>query len=496
VVATLGLTACRQDIPTDVVRKTIGPEGGLITSADSVLTIALRPGALEEPTEITIEPSDDPPDVFGPAYRVLPDVTLALPATLTYRHDLPEDPSDVAIGYVDADEFAAGGGRWRPLPVLAIDEEDRLVKGRDDRLSIFYALLSSGGGGVVDDTGTGGGSATGGDATGDAGTATTDPTDPTNPSDPTTTDPTDPTGPGDSGDTTDTGSVADCDMIFRGPYTVTGFGPMLADAEDLSFDGAGAFVGLDGTDLVAVDPTEGSTTIATGVPPLYGIRHLLDGRIVGAAYETSQLITIAPNGTIDILVPDMLSLPNGVYPDRAGIIWFTDFTGNFLARVDDDGLNGTLIRNDAETFQANGIVFDEDRSMLFWATYGPGQVWRMAIDGGNNPVGEPVEVAALAGAMLDGVVLDECGNLYVVDQAGGGPSSLFRLFLDATGNLTEQEVIAGPGDFSANMANAQFAAGAAWAAEGLDTSLFVTGLGGVVERVDVQVHGAPTAAYP
>src|SRR5690606_16526756 len=56
----------------DLARAVIGPRGGIITSVDEVLTIAIPPGALEQSVELFIRPTDEPPDVFGQAYLVRP----------------------------------------------------------------------------------------------------------------------------------------------------------------------------------------------------------------------------------------------------------------------------------------------------------------------------------------------------------------------------------------------------------------------------------------
>lgn len=119
----------------------IGPEGGVVVSADGVLTITIQPDALPEPTEIWIEPSSDPPQVFGPTYWVLPSIELQRPAIVTYRYFLPADLDDVAVGVIDAEDYAAGNGHWRALPLLAVDEPTQSLKARDDRLSLYYGLL-------------------------------------------------------------------------------------------------------------------------------------------------------------------------------------------------------------------------------------------------------------------------------------------------------------------------------------------------------------------
>lgn len=125
----------------DLARAVIGPRGGIITSVDEVLTIAIPPGALEQSVELFIRPTDEPPDVFGQAYLVRPNPALRYDVTVTYRQELPADISRLAVGAVDAVEFEADRGRWEALPVLRVDREAELVTGLDDGISIFYALL-------------------------------------------------------------------------------------------------------------------------------------------------------------------------------------------------------------------------------------------------------------------------------------------------------------------------------------------------------------------
>ncbi|MEM7156099.1 MAG: hypothetical protein AAF799_24815 [Myxococcota bacterium] len=120
----------------------IGPNGGTITSLDSVLTIAILPGALEEDVELFIESTNEPPDVYGAAYLVRPNPELLIPASVTYRTTLPTDTTGLAVGAVDAVSFESGQGNWEALPVAQINLEQQLVTGIDDGISIFYALLS------------------------------------------------------------------------------------------------------------------------------------------------------------------------------------------------------------------------------------------------------------------------------------------------------------------------------------------------------------------
>jgi hypothetical protein len=138
----LGLGGC-PDEPSDpdVARRVIGPGGGLLTSTDDVLTLAIPPGALDEDVELFIQRSDEPPTVFGEAYLVRPSPVLRYDASITYRQELPDDTSGLAVGAIDATAYEAGRGHWEPLPLLRVDRQAELVSGLDDGLSIFYGLL-------------------------------------------------------------------------------------------------------------------------------------------------------------------------------------------------------------------------------------------------------------------------------------------------------------------------------------------------------------------
>ena len=115
----LGFVACGDPDPDDLVRKTIGPRGGLISSYDQVLTIVLQPGALERELEIEVFPSDEPPPIFGPAYRVRPQVELLVDAEITYRRVLPSNPNAATVAAIRLDDYTAEMGHWVPLTRLA-----------------------------------------------------------------------------------------------------------------------------------------------------------------------------------------------------------------------------------------------------------------------------------------------------------------------------------------------------------------------------------------
>ncbi len=135
------VSGCGEDDDGRTVRANIGPSGGQISSHDGVLTILILPGALGSTEEFVITPSDTPPLIFGPAYRVQPDVPLAVNAEVTYARTLPNDPTGTAVAAIRRDDFEAGTAAWIKLPTVELDVTDQLVTATDNEVSLFYGLL-------------------------------------------------------------------------------------------------------------------------------------------------------------------------------------------------------------------------------------------------------------------------------------------------------------------------------------------------------------------
>lgn len=332
--------------------------------------------------------------------------------------------------------------------------------------------------GVVDPT-------TGADpsSTGDTpttGTATTDPTtgdvDPTT-GDATTGDPT--TGDGTTGDGT-TGDPLDCDAVVPGPLTPELFVSGYDGSEDLAFDGKGGLALKQGDKIIVVRADKSETTLAEGIPPAYGSRFVSDGRLLVALPQGGKVIAVDPQGAVSDFFGGTQGA-NGIYPDTAGDVWITEFGGSKVIRVGAD-MQETTIAMGQDASSANGVVFDPQRGLLFYTNYQSGRIRSVAIDDQGQPAA-PAQIAEIDGAP-DGLALDACGNLYVVDQ---GNSLLYRVLLDDAGAAVgEPEVLA---EFPSNVANAQFGVG-----EGFDDhTLYLAGNPGDVYTVAVEFPGAPIA---
>lgn len=347
--ASFGVLGCGESEPANLVRKTIGPGGDIITSHDGVLTIVIQPGALERDTEIEIFPSDTPPRIYGPAYRVRPDIELQVPSDVTYRRVLPTDPQDARVAAIHLEDYGDGEGHWSPLTTLSLDVGDESVTAVDDELSLYYGLLELDGGGPAPGTGTGTGegSSTSGDTlpvdgsgTGSSSgdptdpSTTTDPTDPTtgsttDPTDPTTstsgstTDPTDPT----TGTTTDGGMMGVCSDGMPVPgeicYVAGGDFPVGDGPADLVLEDFDGDLVLD---VVTVNRVGGDVTIALGMgdgtfvaPVAYAVG-TSPGAIELGDFDDDGELDLAVVNTDDDTVGLLLGAGDGSFAPQVAIV--------------------------------------------------------------------------------------------------------------------------------------------------------------------------------
>lgn len=103
----------------------IGPEGGVVVSADGRMALEIPAGALDEAVEITIEIAGSAEGSMSPVYVVEPiGLTFQFPTELVYDYD------DEALGEHDADELVMVTHRelgWDYLPDQKLDEDDQTI---------------------------------------------------------------------------------------------------------------------------------------------------------------------------------------------------------------------------------------------------------------------------------------------------------------------------------------------------------------------------------
>lgn len=280
-----------------------------------------------------------------------------------------------------------------------------------------------------------------------------------------------------------TGAGLDCAAIPMAPelaapeYLGGGFN----GSEDLGFDGAGGLALKGGEQVEIVDADFNTSLLATGLPQVYGTRFAINGDLLIALPQSGKLQAITPEGMVSDVATDLES-PNGLYVDPSGAVWLTEFGGSQVVRFDAEFKNKVPVYQGPDAASANGVVYDPDRGLLFFTNYGAGRLLKLEVNDEGEANGPAVEIATIPGAALDGLVLDACGNLYVVDQ---GNSRLYRAWLDAQVEIVgEPELLA---EFDDNVANAQFGWGEGWEPE----SLYVIGNPGSLYRLAVGVPGAP-----
>ncbi|RMG99324.1 MAG: gluconolactonase [Deltaproteobacteria bacterium] len=268
-----------------------------------------------------------------------------------------------------------------------------------------------------------------------------------------------------------------CAMLPEGPIDPEVVTMVFDGSEDIAFDGLGHIAGKQGNQLVLVDAAENVSPLTNMPGQTLGLRYLPGGDLVVAHAQQGRLVRVEPSGASTTLLMG-LDGPNGVYADFDGNVWFTEIGGDRVSVLRPDDTVEVVVEG-PEAAAANGVVYDPDRGLVFYDNYFTGRVAKVTVDGGT--FGTPEEVGTIDGR-ADGMVLDACGNLYVVDQGDG---ELYRFFLDANG-----DAVGGPellATFPQNVANAQFGRG-----DGFDeTTLYVAGMPGVVYAVPVGVTGQP-----
>ncbi len=146
-----------------------------------------------------------------------------------------------------------------------------------------------------------------------------------------------------------------------------------------------------------------------------GTRFLPDGNIVIAEPDRAAVVHIdisGPQPVLSILVSN-LNQPNGIAVDPNGIIYVTTATGQVVRADPATGDRSVLYDTPVST---DGISFAPDYRTLYWNSEF-GEIIKVELDVDGNIVSGPNVFAQING-FLDGMTVDFCGNIYVVDMGG------------------------------------------------------------------------------
>jgi sugar lactone lactonase YvrE len=122
--------------------------------------------------------------------------------------------------------------------------------------------------------------------------------------------------------------------------------------------------------------------------------------------------------------------PNGLTMGPDGLLYYSDFNGSHVYRVDESGMR-TRVTTSTIT-QANGVAFYN--GSLYVASYGRGALYRLTLTDGAETARDTV-ITGLGS--LDGLAFDATGAAYVTDQRMG------RLVRIAPDGATSENLLTG-----------------------------------------------------
>ena len=163
---------------------------------------------------------------------------------------------------------------------------------------------------------------------------------------------------------------------------------------------------------------ENRWVLLVGATTVWGMALRDDGMLfVGspsAGGNVYRIDTTQVSPTAQVLYPAAGSA-NGVTVGPDAAVYYSDFNGDRVYRVDDAGVRTQVTA--AVIDQANGLLFDDDGKLLVLA-YGAGQVWRLTLDASMVETSR-VLAGTFAGSRLDGIAKDVTGRYYLTDNSAG-----------------------------------------------------------------------------
>jgi hypothetical protein len=97
----------------DADAATVGPRGGIVASADGVVTLTVPPGALASEQRLALLETDAPAGMMATAYALEPaGLVFAIPATVTFELDAAAEPQ---LRAEQLEPLVARGEVWVPL---------------------------------------------------------------------------------------------------------------------------------------------------------------------------------------------------------------------------------------------------------------------------------------------------------------------------------------------------------------------------------------------
>ncbi len=223
----------------------------------------------------------------------------------------------------------------------------------------------------------------------------------------------------DTADTADTGEapdpVTDCDNLPSLPIdyeVLSGF----STAEDFTFDGEGNLIAVRSGSLVKYSDSSDFEIIAPGYGEMAGTSILANGDYILANPTNGTVVRVTPEGGQTVILSGV-NYPNGVTVGTDGYVYVSGHTFGDIYQVDPDTGDYVIITPGIDG--ANGMSFSPDGQTLYVCSFTDGTVW--AIDRDGEGWSEKRLLGRMPGGWsgLDGLNVDECGNVYVTEYVEG-----------------------------------------------------------------------------
>lgn len=240
----------------------------------------------------------------------------------------------------------------------------------------------------------------------------------------------------------------DCASISGDPPAVNVIDGAIA-GRGLAFDDTGRLVGVSEPHLFVSDYKDSAELFVSNLGELDQIDRLSDGDYVLANFGTGALMRIKADGTSSVIVTEVFAYGVRVGPD--GMIYAAN--GSTVSRFDPQNGDKTVVVDASGAgWQARVVDFSVDHSRLFIGTQeSGGRIYVQALDDDLSPVGEPTVFVDSLGDWHDGIGVDICDNIYLVDYF---TKSLYRISPDGSDIRTLMSASADNGQM--------FAHGIAW----------------------------------
>ncbi|MEQ1500894.1 MAG: SMP-30/gluconolactonase/LRE family protein [Myxococcota bacterium] len=255
-------------------------------------------------------------------------------------------------------------------------------------------------------------------------TTATDGTDgPTGTSDTHTTPPSTTGTTGATGDTATTTTPTigfDCTSLPAGPYQVDTY--PIVTTEDFDFDALGSLVYSDYTNFIAVDSNGAQSVIAPGIEDTRGIQILSDGNIA-AAYITQGRVGYTDRLTgASVTLVGGLSAPNAMDVGTGDVMYVSETGSNRRVISYDPATDETAVVADGFVYP-NGLALNQEQTILYVGDSGALQtggrgLYRIVKDEATGEWGDK-ELIVDPDGPYDGIEVDVCGNVYVVEFSNG-----------------------------------------------------------------------------